>query len=70
MDGDIPSTVTQGMANTFRRYGAQLVDTLELQNKLTSNALSMRQHFNISGTVWNTQIRKWYKPIKDVCIYT
>lgn len=91
MNGDIPETVTKGMAHVFRRYGAhlagvvsqhrnmnydymylylsQFMDTLDLQNKFNSNAVRMRERFDVSQNVWDTKLRKWYSPINDVCVY-
>ena len=41
MDGDIPVTVTQGMANTFRRYGAHLSAIVKCHGDMDSDYFNL-----------------------------
>eukprot|EP01083_Nonionella_stella_P288443 981536_1 len=50
----------------FVLYLSHFVDINELQIKLTENALYVREELNVSKTVYNNKITKWYKSIRNM----
>ncbi len=53
----------------FYLYLSQFLDTVELQNKLNSNALLFRETMDLSNGFWEKQLRAWYSPVSAVCYF-